>query len=486
MRFSHLLVGALAIGVSAGGVEAQVRGEAPRARTFVRTSADDDRPVIGVNTASSGERDTLGLLIVGVTPGGPAERAGIEEGNRIVEVNGVSLRLAAADAGEDDMQGLTTRRLVRELRKVDPGTEVTLRIYANGQTKNVKLKTIAAEDLPTARSVSREDEEDRPVIGVSLNPSGSRRDTLGVLITVVTTDGPAEKAGLIEGDRIAAINGVDLRVPGSEAGEMAISNAKSNRFRREMRKVKAGDEVELRVYSAGQFKTVRIKTQAAEDVYDNERGGSFFFGNNEVGPVIPRIQGEKMRIIRPEDGAGFRIRTPVAPRPPVEMYRVPELQLQREEAPRARSSPALTSVEYTPATSAPRGRSFARSAQLPAVQQVAADAYQPGDPAMPMAPGFVMATGSGQRYILELPGMRLSKVGADLADYLGAGAELGLLVLEIEDMWAPLRVGDVILSVNGRAVRRGDAAAVALDTAGENTVEVIRRGRRITVHVDCR
>lgn len=483
MRFSPLLIGALALGLSDGTVEAQARGEAPRARTFVRTSADDERPVIGVNTASSGARDTIGLLIVGVTPGGPAERAGIEEGNRIVEVNGVSLRLAAADAGEDDMQGLTTRRLVRELRKADPGDEVTLRVYANGQMKNVKVKTIAAEDLPTARSVSREDEEDRPVIGVSLNPSGSRRDTLGVLITVVATDGPAEKAGLIEGDRVAAINGVDLRVPGSEAGEMAISNAKSNRFRREMRKVKAGDEVELRIYSAGQFKTVRIRTQAAGDVYDNERGFNFFFGNNEGGPVI---QGEKMRIIAPEDGAGFRIRTPVAPRPPVGIYRVPELQLQRDEAPRARSSPALTSVEYTPATSAPTGRSFARSAQLPAVQQVAADAYQPDDPGIPMAPGYVMATGSGQRYVLELPGMRLAKVGSDLADYLGAGAEQGLLVLEIEDMWTPLRVGDVLLTVNGRAVRRGDSAAIALDTAGENTIEVIRRGRRLTVHVDCR
>ena len=98
----------------------------------------------------------------------------------------------------------------------------------------------------------------------------------------------------------------------------------------------------------------------------------------------------------------------------------------------------------------------------------------------------MMAIGAGQRYVLELPGMRLAKVGADLADYLGAGAERGLLVLEIEDMWAPLKIGDVILAVNGRAVRSGDAAAVAMDTEGENTVEVIRRGQKITVRVDCR
>src|SRR5688500_1522583 len=333
MRFSPLLIGTLAIGLTAGALEAQARGQAPRARTYVESNSDEERPVIGVNTSSSSKRDTIGLLIVGVTAGGPAERAGIEEGNRIVEVNGTSLRLSAGDAGEDDMQGLTTRRLVRELRKVEAGDEVTLRIYADGQTKTVKVKTIAAEDLPTARSVSRNDDEDRPVIGVSLNPSGSRRDTLGVLITAVTTDGPAEKAGLIEGDRIASINGVDLRVPGSEAGEGAISNAKSNRFRRELRKLKAGDQVELRVWSAGQYKTVRIKTEAAEDVYEEGRGWSFFFGNNEGGAMLPKIQGDVMQMFVPEDGEGVRIRTPVAPQPPIQLRRLPapELQLQQEE-----------------------------------------------------------------------------------------------------------------------------------------------------------
>ena len=489
MRFSTLLIGTLAIGLTAGALEAQARGQTPRARTYVSTNSDEERPVIGVNTSSSSKRDTLGLLIVGVTPGGPAERAGIEEGNRIVEVNGTSLRLSAADAGEDDMQGLTTRRLVRELRKVNAGDEVTLRIYADGQTKTVKVKTIAAEDLPTTRSVNRENDEDRPVIGVSLNPTGSRRDTLGVLITAVTTDGPAEKAGLIEGDRIASINGVDLRVPGSEAGEAAISNAKSNRFRRELRKLKAGDQVELRIWSAGQFKTVRIKTEAAEDVYEEGRGWSFFFGNNEGGPVIQGVPGNVMQMIVPQDGEGLRIRTPAAPRPPIQRHRIPapEMQLQREEAPRARPQPALTSASYVPSASAQTGRSFARSAtQVPTQQQRVAGFNEPTDPVDPIAPGFVMAIGSGQRYVLELPGMRLAKVGTDLADYLGAGAERGLLVLEIEDMWAPLKIGDVLLTVNGRAVRSGDAAAVALDTKGENTIEVIRRGQKLTVRVDCR
>src|SRR5688500_17744564 len=48
---------------------------------------DEDRAVLGIGTSSGGERDTLGLLITSVTSGGPAEAAGLEEGNRILAVN---------------------------------------------------------------------------------------------------------------------------------------------------------------------------------------------------------------------------------------------------------------------------------------------------------------------------------------------------------------------------------------------------------------
>ena len=486
MRFSPFLTGTLALGLFAGAAGAQARGEAPRARAYIQTT-DDERPVIGVNTASSGPRDTLGLLVVSVTPGGPAEQAGIEEGNRIAEVNGVSMRLAAADAGHDDMQGLTTRRLVRELRKVQAGAEVTLRVYANGQLRNVKLKTVAAGNLPAMRHVSVNRDEDRAVLGATLSPSGSRRDTLGVLITQVVTEGPAEKAGLIEGDRIASINGVDLRVPSSEAGEAALSSAKSNRFSREMRKLKAGDEVELRVYSGGQFRTVRIRTQAASDVYDQRRGWTTTFGHNMEIPRIIGAPGEGLRLIVPEaPGVRMRVPAPVVPRPGVRLHRaLPEMQLQREETPERRPAVQWTQAEFTPRASARTGRSLAPSpAQLPEVNS--SGARQVADPRDSRDDGVITAVGSGEQYVLELPGMQLAKVGEELAAYLGAGTDQGLLVVEVDDIWAPLRAGDVILAVNGRAVRRGDAALVQLRTMEANELDVIRRGRRVAIAVDCR
>ena len=300
MRFSTIIMGTAAVVLAAPVGHAQ-RGEgrADREREASRSMFramssdrdDSDRAAIGISTASGGRRDTLGLLITDVTPGGPAEKAGLEEGNRITAVNGVNLRLSSADAGEDDMEGILTRRLIRELRKIKAGDEVDLRVWASGQSKSVKVKTVALEDLPGRNmKISREDMEDRAVVGLSLGSSGSRRDSLGVFISGVHEGGPAEKAGLVEGDRIAAINSVNLRVSADDAGDDWIGNAKHSRFTREMRKAKAGDEVELRVYSGGQFKTVRVKSARAGDLYKDEGRGYRYFFNNEVGgSFLPHI-----------------------------------------------------------------------------------------------------------------------------------------------------------------------------------------------------
>ena len=49
--------------------------------------------------------------------------------------------------------------------------------------------------------------EARAIIGVSTTNSATSRDTLGVLVSSVRADSPADKAGIEEGNRIASING---------------------------------------------------------------------------------------------------------------------------------------------------------------------------------------------------------------------------------------------------------------------------------------
>jgi predicted metalloprotease with PDZ domain len=293
--YTKAFMTAALLAAAVGGTAVAQSSQGRTSSTDVWRSADE-RAVLGISTSSSGDRDTLGLLITSITPGGPADKAGLEEGNRIAAINGVNLRLSGADAGESDMRGLTTRRLQRELNKLKAGDDAELRVWAGGQYKTMRVKTTAAEDL-NARPVrlTREELDRRATIGVSFGGSGSRRDTLGLLVTAVAPDGPAEKAGIIEGDRIAAINGVDVRISREDVMDGYVTSASANRFTRELRKLTAGGDAELRVWSGGQYKTVRVKTAQASDVYKNQRG-TFIFGDGgsrviTIPPVGPMIEG---------------------------------------------------------------------------------------------------------------------------------------------------------------------------------------------------
>lgn len=257
-----------------------------------RISADAPRAVIGITTSgSANSRDTLGVLVSAVRPGSPAEKAGIEEGDRIASVNGVSLRLAAADVGDFDAGSALTRRLTRELDKLKPGDEVDLRVYSNGQTKSVKVRTIAPADLyetGMARSGA-----DRATLGISIGTTGSRRDSLGVFVMSVDDAGPAAKAGIEEGSRIASINGVDLRARTSNDDEGSFRLSNVGRLERELAKVKVGDEVELRVWYNNQFRNVKVKTVRAGDLPRSSRVSVFVGGDGamplmqRMGPVAP-------------------------------------------------------------------------------------------------------------------------------------------------------------------------------------------------------
>ena len=260
MRLQATIASALALAGTAAGAQVIATPRAPIAAAHALPFAiETPRAVIGVSTSvSTGSRDTLGLLVSAVTRGGPAEKAGIEEGNRIAAINGVNLRLATSDLGDPDMERLMSRRLIRELDKVKPGDEVDLRVYAAGQTKSVKIRTVDPDSLyySNTRQVFR-DLEDRATLGLGYGTTGSKRDTLGIFVMNVDDEGPAAKAGVEEGARIQAINGVDLRVSRDDAGDDLVSTTKINRFEREMNKVKPGDAVELRVYQNGQVKTVK-------------------------------------------------------------------------------------------------------------------------------------------------------------------------------------------------------------------------------------
>ena len=522
MRRSLCFAGVFAL--SAGVVPAQ---GPTRTYSYDSRYDDRDRAAIGISTSSGGMRDTLGLLVSSVTAGGPADKAGIEEGNRLVSINGVNLRLSAADAREGDMDGIVNRRLIRELERIKAGDDVDLRVWTNGQTKTVKVKTVAVEDLPSRMRTARRELEDRPALGLSLSATGSRRDTLGMLVVRVTTDGPAEKAGIIEGDRVSAINGVGLRVAAEDAGDGYMSSARMNRYRRELTKTSVGEDVELRVLSNGQSKTIRIKPVRAGDL-PRDRGSVMIIGDGAVSigdmfPALPAIAIPPIAPMAPRAPRVFEfdgnfddgVRIQLDPRARIEIERgahdaarraremMEQLERYRYDidrraddnsgatiapAPRARPSGRIAAAQGIGAGVGYGYGSAVEAAPVPPTPEaIAVSSTEPSMyAAAPAASTNSVAMYDGDDATFTLEGLRLARVNDDLAANLGRGSERGLLVLESNNRWRGLRAGDVLLEIDGRPVRDGSSALISLGTKDDHTATVIRDGRQHVVQLDVR
>lgn len=80
-----------------------------------------DRAVIGIVIGRQSEK---GVPIIGVSPDGPAERAGLEQGDTIVSIRGVGL------AGNGDAR----QSVFRVMGEVEDGEEITVQVDRAGQT----------------------------------------------------------------------------------------------------------------------------------------------------------------------------------------------------------------------------------------------------------------------------------------------------------------------------------------------------------------
>ena len=282
------------------------RAVAPRAMQVTR----QPRAVLGLATSGSGAQDTLGVLVASVTPESPAAAAGIREGDRLVAINGVSLRISAADAADPIVGNLGARRLTRELGTKKPGDEVELRVQSGNQARTVRARLadaatlartqVAARAGAAGSTVYRATTRSRASLGLQVGSSGSRRDTLGIFVMSADDEGPAARAGVIEGMRIAAINGTDLRVPASDAEDNLVIRSRVQRLMRALADVAPGDEVELRVWQNGQYRNVRVRTVSSDSLRRNR--STFIIGDGMsiqgMDMTAPRINIEGMPMLQ--------------------------------------------------------------------------------------------------------------------------------------------------------------------------------------------
>ena len=141
-----------------------------------------------------------GALVDDVTPGSPAEKAGLKQGDVIRTIDGRNV---------DSKDALTSM-----VASVGPGTEITLGVLREGKSltlrvtlgtrpENLALKGGAgkAPSTGTLRGITVQDLT--PALRSQLDlPEGTR----GVVISGLDPDSPAAQEGLQEGDVIQAIN----------------------------------------------------------------------------------------------------------------------------------------------------------------------------------------------------------------------------------------------------------------------------------------
>ena len=110
----------------------------------------DNRGRIGVivDTKADAAGDKVGARIEGVTPGGPAEKAGLKVGDVITRFNGTTLGGAAS---EDDERSGPGTKLIDLARELDPGDTVQVEYRRGTDARKV---TLVAEDLGGGRSWS--------------------------------------------------------------------------------------------------------------------------------------------------------------------------------------------------------------------------------------------------------------------------------------------------------------------------------------------
>jgi serine protease Do len=187
-------------------------------------------------------KDRRGALVATV-PDGPAQAAGIEPGDVIVEFNGKPVNRS------DD--------LVQLVVATPPGTTVPVKVMREGKerTLNVKVEELDLDSEQNRQSSNDSGNGDTGTgFGITLNnltPDMARQlrlppDTRGAVVTEVEQDSPAARA-LRQGDVILQVN----RQPVANASEASQA----------LRAVPAGRTIGMLVLRNGQEQFVTIRKQ---------------------------------------------------------------------------------------------------------------------------------------------------------------------------------------------------------------------------------
>lgn len=145
-------------------------------------------------------KDEKGALVGSVLENEPAQKAGIQDGDVILSVDGKNIEDSAA--------------LLRAIADKAPGSKAVLQVWRNGKTMDITVTLGERKPMGNdGRSAKGQKQQDSRELGISVRPlRQAERKQLkiagddGLMITSVDPDKPAAEADLRQGDVILKAN----------------------------------------------------------------------------------------------------------------------------------------------------------------------------------------------------------------------------------------------------------------------------------------
>ena len=184
------------------GWDRMLAGEIWGSLGMMAAGVNPDRPMLGVRMNDSNGQVTVDKVF----PNSPAKRAGIEDGDVILKIDGI-----AAEQMSD---------VVDQVSSSSAGDVLEVQIMRNNKEQSFKVKLVSWEDLASGLGneeepkLSQETETARPQLGVILDAEFAGR---GAKIYEVINGSIASMAGIVSGDVVKSVDGAEI----SDANEMA-------------------------------------------------------------------------------------------------------------------------------------------------------------------------------------------------------------------------------------------------------------------------
>jgi serine protease Do len=210
-----------------------------------------------------------GILVGAINPNTPADKAGLKGSDKEATIQGQTVKIGGDVITRIDDQDLHKfEDLISYLaRATVVGQKVTLDIIRDGKEQQVTATLEARPDVEKTAAPTEEAIKGTAWMGVSLMdvtkeiasamklPDG----TTGALITSIAKDSPADKAGLLGGDKSLELNGDQIMIGGDIITAMdgnAVESVKD--IRNKLLRASPGDEIKMTILRNGSEKEVSV------------------------------------------------------------------------------------------------------------------------------------------------------------------------------------------------------------------------------------